>query len=573
MYLSIIDWCILGVFVLFSLVVSLWFKNKASSSLVDYFLSGRNLPWYIAGLSMVATTFAADTPLAVTELVNQNGIAANWLWWCFLSGGLLTTFFFADLWRRSGVVTEVGLVSIRYGGRGATILRYFKVIYQGVIMNGLIISWVNLAFVSILQVFFDLPKEEAIWYVAGIMVLVAIYSSISGLWGVTVNDVVQFTFAMTGSFLLAWYVLDSEQIGGVQGLKKQLPDGSLNFFPSLSSTGSAANTLSLTIGAFFAYIGVQWWSTSYPGAEPGGGGYITQRILSTKNEKHAVWATLFFQIAHYCLRPWPWILVGLATIVLYPELADDEKRLGYVMAIKDFLPNGVKGIMLTGLFGAYMSTISTQLNWGASYVVNDLIKPLQRANWDRHSILISRVTTLVLMVIGLFLTNLVESISGVWTFIIECGAGLGLVLILRWYWWRINAWSELSATVAPFLGYALSRYAFDLAFPDSFYVTIAFTTVVWLIVTFMTQPEKPEILAAFYQQVQPIVGWKLYRGEAFMPKLVIRQLMLWLLSIVMVYSLLFSIGGLLLNVENLIYYLISCVLSMVGFIYFLNKKV
>ena len=465
---------------------------------------------------MVATTFAADTPLAVNELVGQYGISGNWLWWNMLFGGMLTTFFFARLWRRAEILTEVEFIEFRYSGKPAAFLRGFKAVYLGLFMNTLIIGWVNVALVTILKVFFDIPESEVLWYVAGAMLLTAAYSAISGLWGVAVTDMVQFIIAMTGCIVLAVIVVNSDKIGGIDGLKEKLPPWSLDFFPSLgakSSVGTIAATLTITVGSFLAYLSI-WWSSWYPGAEPGGGGYVAQRIMSAKNEKHSVYATLFFQMAHYCLRPWPWIIVGLCSIVLYPDLSFADKRLGYVMAMKEFLPTGFKGLLLVAFLAAYMSTISTQLNWGTSYLVNDLykrfIKPTAAfKNEDeaqRHYVNMSKITTMLIMLLALYVTTLIHSISGVWSFIIECGAGLGLVLILRWYWWRITAWSEITATITPFIAYAISKYVLHLEFPNSFFLTVGVTTLAWIVVTYNTPREDFEHLKRFYLKVRP-GGW------------------------------------------------------------------
>ncbi len=560
MHITLLDWGIIVGVLLINLAIALSFASKAGKSLEDFFLSGRKLPWYIAGVSMVATTFAADTPLAVTEIVNKQGISGNWLWWNFLIGGLLTTFFFAKLWRRAGVVTELEFINIRYSGISAKILRVFKVFYHGLFMNAIIIGWVNLAFISILQVFFDLPKEEALLYTGGVMLFVAIYSSLSGLWGVVLNDVVQFFIAMFGCIILAYFVLASEDIGGVDGLVQKLPEGSLNFFPTLGdSLQGNATILTLSIGSFLAYACFQWWATWYPGAEPGGGGYIAQRMMSAKDEKNAVWATLFFQIAHYCIRPWPWIIVGLCTIVLYPELGADEKRLGYIMTIKEFMPPGYRGLLLVGLFAAYMSTISTQLNWGASYVVNDFYKPfIDKLASGKKQVAISRITTIVLMLFSLAVTTQMDSISGVWQFIIECGAGLGLVLILRWYWWRINAWTEIAATILPFVAFFIAQQM-DLVFPNSFFFVLSITTIGWLIVAFVSPATDEETLDKFIQKVKPSGSWG-RRASINQGKLRYAFLS-WGSSVIMVYSILFGMGKLIFKdwMMALIFLAVACV--------------
>jgi len=562
MSLAIIDWVIIVFFLLLFLAIGLYYKEKAGKSMSDFFLTGRNLPWYIAGASMVATTFAADTPLAVTELVSKNGISGNWLWWNMLIGGMLTTFFFAKLWRRANILTELEFIEIRYSGKEAAFLRGFKSIYMGLFINALIIGWVNIALMSILQVFFGVSETYALWIVVGAMVLTVFYSALSGLWGVAITDVIQFGLAMLGCIVLAVIVVTSDNIGGISGLKEKLPEWSLNFFPNISrssSGGEIARTLSITIGAFFAFIGVQWWASWYPGAEPGGGGYIAQRMMSCKDEKHSVYATLFFQIAHYCIRPWPWIIVGLCSLVLYPELAVDDKKLGYVMAMKDFLPVGFKGMMLIAFFSAYMSTISTQLNWGSSYLVNDFykrfIKPEKsfksKEKAEKNYVAMARIATILVMIVSLIITPQITSISKVWEFMIECGAGLGMVLILRWYWWRINAWSEITATIFPFLAYGIAKLYLEKLVPQayidnkfSYFFTVGTTTVAWLVITFLTKPTNNNTLHAFYKNIRPDGMWQPFKelnGENKKSNMM-SLFMCWLFSIIMIYSILFCSG-------------------------------
>ncbi len=556
MSLDLIDWIIIGLYLMLSLAIGLYYKNKASASMSDFFLGGRNLPWWIAGTSMVATTFAADTPLAVNELVGQSGISGNWLWWNFLFGGMLTTFFFSRLWRRAEVLTEVELIEFRYSGKAAAFLRGFKSLYLGLFMNSIIVGWVNVALIAILKIFFGISDEDALYYVAGAMILTSIYAAISGLWGVAITDIFQFVIAMTGCIILAVVVLASDKIGGIDGLKAKLPAWSMEFFPRIGTSNSAgqiASTLTISLGTFLAYISVQWWASWYPGAEPGGGGYIAQRMMSAKNEKHSIFATLFFQIAHYCLRPWPWIIVGLCAIVLYPDLSYADKKLGYVMAMKEFLPAGLKGLLLVAFLAAYMSTISTQLNWGTSYLINDFykrfLKPSESFESEelaqKHYVKVSRGATFLAMAVALFATTQITTISGVWSFIIECGAGLGLVLILRWYWWRINAWTEIAATLAPFLGYTLTRYVFGLEFPNSFFLTVGFTTVTWLTVMYLTAPEESKVLQAFYKRVRPEGWWAPVRDSLEMPKTPSRMtglVLCWLFAVVMTYSILIGTG-------------------------------
>lgn len=546
MQLHWIDLSIILIFFLISLGIGLYFRKEGGKDLKSFFLGGRNLPWYIAGTSMVATTFAADTPLAVTELVAQSGIAGNWLWWNMLAGGMLTTFFFARYWRRANILTDVELVSIRYGGRPAIFLRRFKALYMGLFMNALIIAWVNLALMSLLKVFFDIPDGQLIYFVAGAMLLVVAYSSISGLLGVVFTDVLQFTIAMIGCIILSVIVVQSPEIGGLSGLKTQLPEWSLSFFPKISFENGLMDTgmtLTLGLGSFLAFTTMQWWASWYPGNEPGGGGYVAQRMMSAKSEKDAIFATLFFQIAHYCIRPWPWILVALAALILYPDLAAEDKKLGYVMAMKDFLPVGLKGLLLVAFFAAYMSTISTQLNWGTSYLINDFIKSfLPKDASEKTQVNYGRVATLLMMLIALGVTTQINSIAGVWQFLVECGAGLGMVLILRWYWWRINAWSEIVATLAPFIGYAIAHFYLQWTFPNSFFFTISFTTMAWMQATWLTKPEENELLQAFHDRVKPAGAWGDFAKDTANQHSLGLLALTWISSILLAYSILFAIG-------------------------------
>lgn len=546
------DYLIIVVFIAVTLYIGLKYKGRAGKDLSQFFLGGRNLPWYVAGISMVATTFAADTPLAVTELVAQNGIAGNWLWWNMLAGGMLTTFFFARYWRRAEVLTDLELIEIRYSGKAARFLRMFRALYFGIFMNVLIIGWVNVALMSLLQIFFDIPKDQSLAYVAVAMVLVALYSAMSGLLGVAFTDVIQFVIAMAGSIVLAVLVLNSERVGGLTNLKAALPEGALSFFPTLGSNGSGT-MLALGVGSFFAFIGVQWWASWYPGAEPGGGGYIAQRLMSTRSEKDAIYATLFFQIAHYCIRPWPWIIVALCAVVLYPQLDASDSKMGYIMAMKEFLPTGLRGLLLVAFFAAYMSTISTQLNWGASYLINDFYNGLikNRAS-GKAQVYASRIGTVVIMLVAIAATSMIDTISGVWAFIIECGAGLGLVMILRWYWWRINAWSEIAATIAPFVGYGLSKYLFaqyDPSWgmsigenPKGFFFTVIFTTVAWVTATFMSSTDL-EILHRFYLKIKPDGNWRPFRKKRNTRRLLL-VVVCWLSAVIMAYAVLFFTGSL-----------------------------
>lgn len=567
MSLATIDWVLIAVYLAFSVGIALWYSKRASKSLGDYFLGGRSLPWYVLGISMVATTFAADTPLAVTEIVYQNGISGNWLWWNALIGGMLTTFFFAKLWRRAEVLTEVEFIAIRYSGAASRYLRGFKAVYLGVVMNVMIMGWVNVAFMGILQEFFGIGFDDALWLTWGAMLLVMSLSTLGGLLGVAVTDVVQFVIAMAGSVVLAVVVLNSDEIGGVSGLQEKLGEqsGVWNFLPNIGGEG-AVGELSITVMAFLSFIGFQWWASWYPGAEPGGGGYVAQRMLSARSERDSVYATLFFQVAHYCLRPWPWIIVGLCALVLYPELGVDAKY-GYVRAMRDFLPDGLRGLCLVAFLAAYMSTISTQLNWGASYLVNDLYQPFMRpassdkAGDQKHYVAVSRSATALLTVLAVLVTSQIQSISAVWDFIFQCGAGLGLVLILRWFWWRINATTEIVATVTPFVVYLVLQFGVEPSLDAdalkwwadsriSYFITIVVTTLAWMLTAFFTKPEPMERLEAFYQRVRPGGLWgPVWRslGEKAPVSKTFPLVICWFAAVAMTYAFLFGTGELLLG--------------------------
>ncbi len=529
MILSFVDWAIIVAYLVVSLAVGLYMSRRAGQDTDEFFLSGRKLPWYIAGTSMVATTFAADTPLAVTELVAQSGIAGNWLWWNMLFGGMLTVFFFARLWRRAGILTDTEFVKIRYSGPEARFLRGFRAVYIGIVMNTVVIAWVNLAMVKVLEVMFPslaffghtefhfmgLTFSSHLVMVALLIVFVTVYSSLSGLWGVSITDTFQFVMAMGGSIVLAVFAV--RQVGGIDQVKEQLESVPwvFEFFPAVGegvdSTGSGM--LKMSIVAFVAYLGVQWWASWYPGAEPGGGGYIAQRMMSAKDEKHSLLATLWFQVAHYAVRPWPWIIVALCALILYPSEAD--KGATYVMMIRDLMPSGLLGLLLAAFFAAYMSTISSQTVWGASYVINDLFRPFVKKNAsERYYVQVSRVTTFVIMILSLVVTTQFNLISDAWKFVLACSGGIGLVLLLRWFWWRINAWSELSAMVAPYFIYPFLKIKYNLDFETSLLIIVVWSTLIWLIVTFLTRPVDRETLHAFYARVHPGgAGWKSVASE------------------------------------------------------------
>jgi solute:Na+ symporter, SSS family len=545
MALTWLDWGIVAAYFVISALLGLAFASRGGRSVQDFFLSGRSLPWWLAGTSMVATTFAADTPLAVAGFVARQGIAGNWIWWSAATGSMLTVFFFARLWRRAGILTDVEFAELRYSGRPAAILRGFRALYLGVPINCVVMGWVNLAMAKILTITLGWDRMTAVMIS---LAITGIYSALAGLWGVVVTDFFQFTFAMAGSIALAWFALRQPEIGGVSGLLEKLPASAFEFLPSFSDTSAheMAGLATLPLASFLAFAGVQWWSSWYPGQEPGGGGYIAQRMMSAKDERHSFLATLWFTVAHYCVRPWPWIIVGLASMVLYPDITDKEA--GYVMVLRDHLPAGWRGMLLAAFFAAYMSTISSQLNWGTSYIVNDWYRRFVRVDADeQHYVWVSRTATLVLMVASGIVTYYLESIRQAWEFVLESGAGIGLVLILRWYWWRINAWSEISAMIASAIGYAVIKTSTSLAFPESLFALVAWTTVCWLAVTLLTPAEPDERLIAFYRRTRPEgPGWTRVAARAGEPPppSIAGLFIDWIAGTILVYSALFGVGSL-----------------------------
>ena len=545
--LTWVDWAGVVFFLIISIGIGIYASRFGKNTLTDFFLGGRQTSWWLAGLSMVATTFAADTPLAVTEIIAQNGIAGNWLWWNMALGGLLTTFFFARLWYRANVVTDLEIITLRYSGKEAVYLRIFRAFYLGVFLNALIIGWVNLAMMTILQVFLAISWTESLFWVSVLMLLTTIYAAYSGLRGVLFTDAFQFLLAMVGCITLAYLVLDLPEIGGLSGLTAKVDPSKLNFFPSLND----GNGFVIGVGSFFAYIGVQWWASWYPGAEPGGGGYVAQRLMSTKSENDAQNATLLFQCLHYAARPWPWIIVGLAATVLYPTLAPESYKLGYVYAMRDHLPAGLKGMLLASFLAAYMSTLSTQLNWGASYIVNDAYKFfIDTTATEQKLVWVGKVTTGAMMLFSLLITTQLDSIAGAWAFLIECGAGLGLVLILRWYWWRVSAWSEWAATIIPLVVFGFCQFWFIVIdgknpnsffqFPNTFLLTVSLTTIGWLLVTYLFPATDPAVLQKFVQQVNPPGFWGKYQTAT--PSGVFYLLIAWFSGISIVYGILFAVG-------------------------------
>lgn len=550
--LTLLDWAFIAGYMLLTLVVGLYFSGRASENTGEFFLSGRQLPWWIAGTGMVATTFAADTPLAVAGFVARNGIAGNWVWWTFVSGGMLTVFFFARLWRRANILTDLEFIELRYSGRAATFLRGFKAVYFGLFINAVIIGWVNLAMFKIIRIMIPgLNPEIAI---VALVVFTAVYSGMSGLWGVSITDAVQFIIAMGGCIVLAVLAMDSPAVTAAGGLRHALPPWMFDFFPTWDSTaassGSATGAYALPFASFAAMAFVQWWSSWYPGAEPGGGGYIAQRMMSAKDEKHSLLATLWFTIAHYCVRPWPWIIVGLVSMVMFPDLPASQKEDGFVHVMNAVLPAGLKGLLIAAFLAAYMSTLSTHLNWGTSYLINDGYKRFLKTDGDEgHYVLVSRIVTAITALFALYITFFVlKTITGAWEFIIQCGAGTGFVLIMRWFWWRLNAWSEITSMVAPIVAYTAISLFTTITFPNTIFIIVAFTIACTLAVTWLTPPTDRARLESFYRTTR--VGgvfWKPIaetlpdvKADTGFPALFAD----WFFGIVLVYAVLFGTGKL-----------------------------
>jgi solute:Na+ symporter, SSS family len=524
MVLARIDWIIIFGFFAVSLIIGLVVARKAGKNYSEFFLSGRNMPWWLLGVSMVATTFSCDTPNLVTDIVRQNGVSGNWAWWAFLLTGMLTVFVYAKLWRRSKVLTDLEFYEIRYSGRMAAFLRGFRAIYLGVFFNVLVMASVSLALIKIGAVMLNWPAVQTLVIA---MTITMIYSTLGGLRGILLTDFFQFIISMVGAVGAAMILINMPEIGGLSGLvSNEAVIPKLSLLPDFSNHEAVIILLILPLA-------VQWWSVWYPGAEPGGGGYIAQRMLAARTESGALKATMLFNVAHYALRPWPWIIVGLASLIIFPDLESMQMRFPNVdpgivkhdfayPAMLSFLPNGFLGLVTAALVAAFMSTISTHLNWGSSYVVNDFYKRFIKPDAsDRNLVLTGRITTVLLMIVTLLLALLLSNALQAFNILLQIGAGTGLIFILRWFWWRINAYSEITAMVTSFL---VALY-FQLVHPYTNLPEIStafqlvsgvfFTTAVWLVVTFLTRPEDKETLRGFYRLVHPGgPGWKKVIEEA-----------------------------------------------------------
>lgn len=543
MHLSVIDWLIIAAYMIFALGVGVYFSRKAGTSIQEFFVSGRNLPWWIAGTSMVATTFAVDTPLFVAGVVAREGIAGNWLWWNLAATHVMATIFFSKLWHRAGIITDLELLQLRYSGRPANILRGFRSLWEGILLNCIVMGWVMLAMIKVMGVFTDWPE----WNVLGVLLLIAFsYSVLSGFWGVVMTDVIQFVIAMGASIMLA--VIAVLKMDGMANVKLKIyeiysdkADQIFRFVPEIGSSF-------LPVTTFVAFVTVNWWASK----TADGGGYLAQRMFAAKNEKHAFLATLWFTIANYCLRPWPWIVVGLVALVVYPNLEDPE--LSYPMMVAKYLPAGLLGLMLVSFLAAFMSTIDTQVNWGTSILVNDFYKAFLKTDAsDKHYVLVSRIVTLILLLLGTATAMLMESIKGGWQLFYGMSAGIGGVYIARWFWWRVNAWSEITAWVTAAIAY-FTLYLIHQSQPTEFYsvygwrliIVTGFSTVCWLMATFLTAPVSEDKLLEFYRRAKPgSPFWKPIADKAKTPdvehyKFV--DILSWLSGIVSVYAFLFGIG-------------------------------
>ncbi|MCH2032003.1 MAG: Na+:solute symporter [Tenacibaculum sp.] len=507
MKLTLLDYAIIVIFFIISLLIGIRASKSAGKNSSEFFLSGRNMPWWLLGVSMVATTFAADTPGLVTELVRKNGVSGNWVWWAMLLTGMLTVFFYAKLWRKSGITTDLEFYELRYSGKTAGFLRGFRAIYLGVIFNIITMAGVCLAGAKIAAILLGISQAEMLIYSS---IIVVIYSSLGGLKGVLLTDFVQFIIAMIGSVWATIYIVNLPEIGGMYTLLSQSSVATkLDILPDFSNTESL-------ITLFIIPFAVQWWSTWYPGAEPGGGGYIAQRMLAAKDEKNATWATLFFNFAHYALRPWPWIIVGLASLVLFPDVDSINQTFPNLTkemqgedvayaAMMTYLPAGLLGIVLTSLIAAFMSTISTQLNWGSSYVVNDFYARFINTNAsEKQKVVVGRITTALLMLAAALFSFYLQSAKGVFDLLLQIGAGTGLLFILRWFWHRINPFSEIAAMVISFL---IALFFFVNGKMDEplisvpgymqLIIGVIITTVGWITVTLLTKPSDQETLDNF----------------------------------------------------------------------------
>ncbi|MFI5243946.1 MAG: sodium:solute symporter family protein [Gemmatimonadales bacterium] len=554
-HFSPLDLAIISASILVSFLPAIFFAKRAGQSTSEFFTSGRAAPWWLVGVSMVATTFSTDTPNLITNMVRERGVAENWLWWSFLLTGMLTVFFYARLWRRSGVLTDLEFYEIRYSGRAATFLRGFRAVYLGLFFNCVIIATVNLAAAKIANVVLGWPMSRTLT-VCGVMTI--FFASVSGLWGVLVTDSIQFMITMSGTFAVTWFALKQPSVGGMSGLLTRIPARTLALLPDFGDW-------SVALAVFVIPLTVQWWSVWYPGAEPGGGSYIAQRMLASRSEKDAVTGTLLFNVMHYALRPWPWILTALASTLVFPTLHDISIAFPYVNqsligndlaypAMMRFLPAGFLGLVVAGTLAAYRSTVETHLNWGTSYLVHDLYRRFLRSGKsEKHYVLVGRLTTAGLMVCAALLTYALGTAIEAFDLILSVGAGTGLIYLLRWFWWRVSAWSEIAAMASSFIvavGFFIARKnGLDVPSHVSLLVTVGVTTVVWVGATLLAPPTDRATLLRFYELVRPSgAGWASVRAESAAtpaPDSLAQGVLGWVCGCSFVYSALFGTGSLL----------------------------
>jgi SSS family solute:Na+ symporter len=592
MNLTLIDFLVIAGYFALAVGIASLFIRRAKRSMLDYFVSHRSMPWWLAGTAMVATTFSADTPLAVTELVVKNGVAGNWVWWYMLPSGMLTVFFFARLWRRAEIVTDVELTEIRYAGKPAAFLRGFRAAYLSLIVNVIVMGWVNLGMQKVLSGTLGISKWTAL--VACLLITFS-YTVSAGYWGITATHGLQYCFEMGGAIILA--IVSWRAVGGAGPLLAKLGAAHPASTPPGTLFGNAGDVLSfwphgagpwvlpaITVGAL---IGINWWASWYPGAEPGGGGYVVQNISACRDEREGRAAALFFNIAHYAIRSWPWVITALCSLVLFGGAVKSAAGLedpggNYVRMMVALLPAGLRGLMLASFAAAFSSTQATQMNWGSSYLINDLYRRFMRRDADEHHYVVaSRVATFITLVLSLVVTLFMDQISHAWEFLMMLGAGTGLVYILRWYWWRVNAWSEVSAMAAALVTSLALRLTLDSATPRGFalnlIITTLVTTVVWLAVTFATRPEPHDTLLAFYRRVRPAgAGWRGFAEETGLSAPrgeIARNFLMWILGVVLVYSIMFATGALLFGQrQKLILFATTLVISGVGLFAALRRE-
>lgn len=553
MLLRPLDWVIVLVSIVVSFIPAIVMARRAGSSTAEFFTSGRSAPWWLVGVSMVATTFSTDTPNLVTNLVREKGVANNWAWWSFLLTGMMTVFFYARLWRRSNVLTDLEFYEIRYSGRAATVVRAFRAVYLGFFFNCVIMASVNLAAAKIANVMLGWPMWQTLLICAGLNIA---FAATSGLWGVLVTDFIQFGIALTGAFAAAYFAVQQPEVGGLAGLFDKIPQQTLHLLPDFSDWG-------LTLSVLIIPLTVQWWSVWYPGAEPGGGSYIAQRMLASKSENDALAGTLFFNFAHYAIRPWPWIIVALSSMLVFPELSDiartfpyvDPKLIGHDMAypaMLKFLPVGFMGLMIAGMLSAYVSTISTHLNWGTSYLVHDVYRRFVREDApESHYVMVGRLVTAVLMVLAALLTFVLDSARQSFELLMSIGAGTGLLYLLRWFWWRVSAWCEIAAMVTSFavafVFFIASKNGSTMPAHITLIIGVAITTVVWIATAYIAPATDEKTLESFYRLVRPAgPGWNAIRERTGLPPSadsLPMSMLGWVLGCAFVYAALFGAGS------------------------------